>query len=279
MRVLPHDQNTGGFYLALFRKLKPVALAKPVEALNKNTELLRKKEEKNEEDLEEGPEDPEALKVIEKLNKEEEIGESSKPKKNTYQPEKTKKLGKILWKPLENEDYEWIREYYGLSPDFPRDQLIYLIESGPKKILMISEAIKKVLEYDGKQVLNKINLGAKAFVRNKEGFSKNFCRFRICQDSIVALFPFVSKRKVKCSLQDFKFVLQKKNMRHDELPSVELQNKLKELGEGSVVLFLPHSSSLEENKALDVLVCQNFTKTLTIMCSKELYGSFYIKYC
>ena len=150
------------------------------------------------------------------------------------------------------------------------------MESGPKKILLISEAIRKILDFDTKQVLNKINLGVKAFARNKEGFSKNFCRYRICQDSIVALFPFISKRKIKCQLADFKFILEKKNLRHDEIKNEELRQELKDMNEGSVVLYL--EGGKDAKMAKDVLVCQNFTKTITIMCSKELYGSFYIKY-
>jgi len=286
MRVLPHDQNTGGFYLALFKKLKPIVLTKPfpetTTSIKKLENLEDKKEDKTEEIInnEELIEDSEAMKVIEKLNKEEEIGENKevmlKAKKNSFQPDKNSKKAKVLWKPLENEEYDWIRDYYGLSNDFPREQLIYMMESGPKKILLISEAIRKILDFDTKQVLNKINLGVKAFARNKEGFSKNFCRYRICQDSIVALFPFISKRKIKCQLADFKFILEKKNLRHDEIKNEELRQELKDMNEGSVVLYL--EGGKDAKMAKDVLVCQNFTKTITIMCSKELYGSFYIKY-
>lgn len=285
MRVLPHDQNTGGFYVALFRKLKPIVLQKvPLTTKEKNEMIEEKKEEKIEENemkIEENPtltlEDQEALKVVEKLNKEESFQEKKDAKKNTYQPDKnSKKALKVLWKALEKEEYDCISDYYGLSADFPKDQLIYLIESGPKKISLISEAIRKILDYDTKQVLNKINLGSKAFVRNKEGFSNNYCKYRICQDSIVALFPFVNKRKIVCNLEDFKFILLKKNLRHNEIQNESFRKVLMETPEGSLILYMEGEKGSKLPK--DILVCQNFTKTLTIMCSKELYGSFTIKY-
>ncbi len=291
MRVLPHDQNTGGFYIALFKKLKPIVLLKAAgvkektmisEEKNEKIEVNEENEMKIEESLTANPLDLMAFKLIEKLNKEEAIGEAQEnteigpkgKKAASFQP--AKKSAKILWKTLENEEYEWIREYYGISSDFPKDQLIYLVESGPKKILLISEGIRKILEYDSKQVLNKVNLGSKAFARNKEGFSKNFCRYRICQDSIGALFPFISKRKLACSLEDFKFILSKKNFRHEEVPNENLRKCLKEIPEGSFVLYMEGKKG--DKMPMDILVCQNFTKTVSIMCSKELYGSFYIKY-
>ena len=294
MRVLPHDQNTGGFYIALFRKLKPIVLLKTAgvkektmisEEKNEKIQENEKKKEENDMKIEDSPTvnplDSMTIQVIEKLNKEEALGEAQesneigfKGKKASYQP--AKKLAKVLWRTLESEEYEWICNYYGISSDFPKDQLIYLIDSGPKKILLISEGIRKILEYDSKQVLNKVNLGSKAFARNKEGFSKNFCRYRICQDSIVALFPFISKRKLACGLEDFKFILSKKNFKHDDVPNENLRKNLKEIPEGSFVLYMEGEKS--DKKPRDILVCQNFTKTVSIMCSKELYGSFYIKY-
>lgn len=121
-------------------------------------------------------------------------------------------------------------------------------------------------------LLNKINLGSKIFVKNKDGFTDNVCPFRVCQDSINIVFPFMSKRKVLVELEDFKFILQKKNLKHEELANQNLITELKELGQGSMVLIY------EKNGISDLLVCQNFSKTLSIMCSKELYGSFQLKY-
>jgi hypothetical protein len=82
----------------------------------------------------------------------------------------------------------------------------------------------------------------------------------------------MTKRKLIVNLEDFKFILQKKNLKHEEIPNPVLVDKLKELGSGSFVLIY------ECNGVSDLLVCQNFSKTLSIMCSKELYGSFQLKY-
>lgn len=115
-------------------------------------------------------------------------------------------------------------------------------------------------------------MGSKIFAKNKDGFTDNACLFRICQDSINIVFPFMSKRKVCVELEDFKFILLKKNLKHEELANENLVAELKELGSGSIVLIY------EKNGISDLLVCQNFSKTLSIMCSKELYGSFQLKY-
>jgi hypothetical protein len=55
------------------------------------------------------------------------------------------------------EDWEGIREYYGLK-DFPSDQLL-IQKTGEKTITFVSSSIRNFLGYDKKGQLIPVNLG------------------------------------------------------------------------------------------------------------------------
>ena len=126
--------------------------------------------------------------------------------------------------------------------------------------------------------MHKINLGSKAFVKNKSGFIDYACQWRICQDSITTLFPCYSKRKVKISMKDFKYFLEKKNLKYEEILNEDLKKELEETGSGSVVLYIEEKSEDGTPLQRDYLVCNNFRKSIQIMCSTELYESFKLRY-
>lgn len=147
MRILPHDQNTGGFYLALFRKLKHIVLRNAKKENTPQESEIENKLKKEEEE--------EIKHVLAKLQAEEEIPVKEKEKKE----KETKKKGypnqegkkqKIEYFPLEEKEWEGIEQFYGISKEFPKEQLIFSGEAGPKKIIFATAGVKKVLDMDRK---------------------------------------------------------------------------------------------------------------------------------
>eukprot|EP00825_Cyclidium_porcatum_P023005 TRINITY_DN252_c0_g1_i7.p2 TRINITY_DN252_c0_g1~~TRINITY_DN252_c0_g1_i7.p2 ORF type:complete len:143 (-),score=36.00 TRINITY_DN252_c0_g1_i7:135-563(-) len=110
-----------------------------------------------------------------------------------------------------------------------------------------------------------------AFERTKESFQGE-SPYRICQDSIQLLQPFMTKRKIQCSLEDIKIILSKKNVKYEELKSEELQKQLKTLGFGTICICF------EQNKQIEAIVCHNFHQSIAHMCSREYVNSFKFRY-
>lgn len=143
MRILPHDQNTGGFYLALFRKLKPIALrnAKKEKTTQESENEYKLKKEEEEK----------IKQVLSKLQAEEENKSNEKkekPANNKGYPNQERKKQKIEYSQLEQKDWDWIEQFYGISKEFPKEQLIFSGEAGPKKIIFVTAGVKKVLDMD-----------------------------------------------------------------------------------------------------------------------------------
>ena len=118
-------------------------------------------------------------------------------------------------------------------------------------------------------------MGTKFLARNKDTLMDNVCPYRICQDGILSMFPYMTKRKIKCTANDFKFFLSKTSFKHDEILNSGLKEEIKNLNQGGLVLFSEKDENIQD---LDCLVCLNFKESISIMASKELLESFKIRY-
>lgn len=124
VRVFANDQNTSGFFIALFKR-------NPIN--NTNTEV-------NEE-----------TKV--EHNQEGQVVPVQKPLKNM-----------IRCDPMDP-DIEFIKTYYGLSEDFPLEQ-IFTYSDSMNKLLVINKGLSDLFYADQNQQLNIIAAGAETFIRN-----------------------------------------------------------------------------------------------------------------
>jgi tRNA (cytosine34-C5)-methyltransferase len=118
IRCLPHDQNTGGFFIAAIRKVAPFpprTSSAPVAEVDG-----------------EGQEDAEVA-------GDEQQGGQSKPVGKVFEP-------KEFFLPIPAEVWPPIKEFYGFADDFPMDRL-YNRNGGHKVITYVPEAVQKdVLE-------------------------------------------------------------------------------------------------------------------------------------
>ena len=118
-------------------------------------------------------------------------------------------------------------------------------------------------------------MGVKVFSKNKDNFLENKCPYRLCQDAILSLFPFMTKRKVKCSVEEFKFLFQGQSIKFEDIPNEALRNEIREAGPGSLVVYTEKDGPIQD---LDCLVCLNHAASITPMASKEVVSSFKARY-
>ena len=125
MRVMPHDQNTGGFFIAVFKK-------------HKLAYFPGKK----------GDVTAEAQTDFQKENIGAYCGDGFvKDQKNNYVPF-TQKFP---------EEWVSIKKYYGLE-NFPEEQL-FVNAGGEKIVTIVSKAVSDYLSFDSKKEMNNVNLG------------------------------------------------------------------------------------------------------------------------
>jgi len=98
-----------------------------------------------------------------------------------------------------------IKEFYGLLPNFPHDQLFTRSEKSPK-IYFVSEAIRDVLNSDKNGRLNVINTGLRLFHKHSAPGCR--CDFRMGGEGLPLLWRYMEpKRLLQLSQADLKILL------------------------------------------------------------------------
>ena len=187
----------------------------------------------------------------------------------------------------------WIKDYYGIDDDFPFEQLVTFSKIC-KKINFVSRGVMNLLRLDKKQKLFVQNAGVKLFKANKQKDENaiNFCLYRVCQDGLMYLLPFMHKRIFCINEKFFVDILKKKEIKHDDIDEEEkeLKIKLKEIGPGCVVLVNTKNRQKENEKEgtnydkyikenfIDAICCHNANTRITTMINKEHQHIFELKY-
>jgi len=214
VRVLPHKQNTGGFFVALLEK----------------TGGCPWKEEGRVEDVIESPDSP--------------VAPSEQP------PEKKKKFWGfredpfIYFKPGEP-IHGRIKEYFKLNLPYTMFLTRCVDESKKNSVYFTTENVREVMENNADRV-KIINTGVKAFVRcENKGAS---CDYRIAQEGSLSTIPFIGARSLHPTRKDMeRMLLSEDTDAPPEIASMsdEFKEELDKTETGSVAfLFKDPSSSL-----------------------------------
>ena len=223
LRCLPQDNDTGGFFTALLKKVGPIS--------NKEARMSRravdeKQVEDSEPELKKAKPNPEiesdGLDRSDAMTTEEaddlpagddddddDDSNGQKPdrdlKGNRLEVNGTKKkhkdLGRDDFVPADRKILDDIATYYGFSEDFPKDQ--YMIRAcGEAKVLYyIGKSVKENFIDKGIQKrVTIINSGVKGFVRNNKDTEGTY---RISQEGVHFLVPYMAKRKIVAETEDF----------------------------------------------------------------------------
>ena len=191
MRCLPHDMNTGGFFIALFKKNKPLgerARRKAIELEERNEKKAANMEEEND-DEEESHEVLKKKKLnngnaeeIGRENAKEESAEEGKQSNEENKPEiegvNKKKKPERNYEKVSNESFievdksvlDEMIEFYGMSDTFARNQLMARGTGQSKLLYYISSSVKKnVFDRGVHNRVKAIHSGLRAFERRSRG--------------------------------------------------------------------------------------------------------------
>eukprot|EP00124_Ichthyophonus_hoferi_P001634 Ihof_evm11s90 gene=Ihof_evmTU11s90 len=280
MRILPQDQNTGGFFIAVLKKTSPLssldhrviyhskeaaAAAEAVEVEAASPESTTTVETMDTVDTVDIPSDATSeasFAPTEPETKDEPVVVEEKIVKAVNDP-KLKPLkedpfvfvsgsvaeGKVSMKGGD-ELLKPIIKYYQLPENFPLDQLMVRTTDGKGRFLyLVSSSVRNVILGNQDIGLRIINTGVKIFGRSEAGGVE--CDFRLQQEGIQSLGPMVSARTITALFDDVVMLLKHQDgVRFDQV-SEELQKKMIELGAGSVVMhFDPKNPECKASSCL-----------------------------
>lgn len=225
LRIFPHLQDTGGFFVAVFEKVAPYGSLDLYE--KKKLEKAQAKEEHEnrvaEAMKEEKKTDGSEVEASE-VKSDEEGTETKRRKLNNFQAQKelripepsqdeNKKVFSIeqpfIFLSEEDANIMAIKEFYGLDPSFPSNQWVVRSEGGNHRtIYFISESVKSILNAEDSHRILVVNTGVKMFYRN-EGDGNVRCVYRLVNDGLNTLVPYLSKkRKVNVKFDDIRVLLE-----------------------------------------------------------------------
>ena len=252
MRCLPQDMDTGGFFVALFKKVAPMrSRLRKTDADTTTTDTAKQ-----------GSEDQVAAEAKEPETKkrkvedtpsaaptetgDESMGESTNAEKSDADSKQGKgkgggkgrqwDLGNSPFIKPDADKFPPLVEHYGFTESFPQDQLMVRSNGQAKLIYFMSGAIKEGLIDRGLQdKVMPINSGLKAFERN----TKRECEvdYRVTQEAIHFIAPHMTKRVVVADPEDYVRCLGPGGIRLSQF-SPEFAEAVRALTIGSFVVAL-----------------------------------------
>lgn len=262
MRILPHHQDTGGFFVAVLEKVKFLPWETNSDSENQTVEKSGTQESEKETNSDsasqaiENSEIHESEKEVnveanpeEKMEEEKKEGDRKRLLSDDKKPwgpqRKRKRLGGYREDPFvffkdDSEDvWSSIKQFYDISSDLdPRCLLVRCNEGKKKNIYFTSSAIRDIVLSNENKV-KMINTGVKTFVRCDNKNMK--CAFRLAQEGMRSIFHYVgAMRKVQILKEDLVMLLQ--NDDHHTPPEIvklskPTQERVKDFETGSCILL------------------------------------------
>ncbi|XP_057325315.1 tRNA (cytosine(34)-C(5))-methyltransferase [Microplitis mediator] len=260
MRILPHHQDTGGFFVALLEKVKPLPWESESSVVQPRS-FNKIKEKNGESSLEKDSEEKEVVKKQEENQVETEKNDNNKrnleEQNKAAGPDRKRKriIGYredpfVFFKDDKEDVWASIKKFYDISDELdPRCLYVRCHEGKKKNIYFTSPEIRDIILLNEHQV-KMINTGVKTFVRCDNRNMK--CAFRMAQEGMQSVISYISdNRKVKVTRDDLIMLLQNNNPQKPpeiEKLSEKTQERLKSVDAGSCVLMYEEDDSPDSLK-------------------------------
>jgi hypothetical protein len=193
-----------------------------------------------------------------------------------------------------------LKEFFGISNDFPFNQLVTHSKL-QKKINLVSNGLYELLKNDYRNQIRIKAVGVKLFTNNKRLHEKDktedSCNYRVCQDGLMYVLPFMRKRIYYVGIDLFKVILNVLEYKISEINNEEIRKSLELINVGCVVLVMIKNIevlnitqkeicdySTEKyleflrNHYLDSITCYNSNYKISKMINKEHQYVFNLKY-
>mmetsp|Transcript_21032 Transcript_21032/g.50720 ORF Transcript_21032/g.50720 Transcript_21032/m.50720 type:complete len:995 (-) Transcript_21032:106-3090(-) len=273
LRSLPQDMDTGGFFVALLKKVKPLGK----NATERMNALTREslggvevdahlktgdgdEEKKSDNDKESGDvamtessaakdsgteaKPVDAIKdkggKPEEKDKDDEEPVQKAPQgkvgMNHKHKKKEKDLGTEDFIPADPSIWRPIIEEYGLAPTFPKEQFMVRAAGDAKILYFITKSIKEgLIDHGIQDRVTVINSGLKSF--QKCSLKDEKVSYRLTQEGIQYVVPHMTKRIMSANTEDF-FICMKEGYLSFDKFSESFQKELEGLGTGSFIVTL-----------------------------------------
>ncbi|XP_076374959.1 tRNA (cytosine(34)-C(5))-methyltransferase Nsun2 [Megalopta genalis] len=236
MRILPHHQDTGGFFVAVLEKVKPL----PWES------------SQNESDAKEGTEELSLEEEAEK-DKDHQLSSGKKPLSDDQKPRglrRNRRKAKgfredpfIFFKNDQDEVWLSVKKFYGISDELDaKSLLVRNLGRRKKNIYYTSPEIRNVVLSNEDQI-KLINTGVKSFTRceSRNANKNNHFPYRLAWEGLQILINYIGdSRRVPINREDLVTLLQNNDPK--AAPEIvklhpDTQESLKNLETGSCVLI------------------------------------------
>ena len=229
IRVLAHDNDTGGFFVALLRKRGPMGRNDRESLKDGTPETKRQKVDDDSEDGKTAPFDDDAMK--------------SGGNNRHFMKPSAESID--AFEPAPQDTMDSIVSFYGLDSAFRRDLFMTRSSKGGKNIYYIAEPIKNYIDNGLQERVNLVNTGLKSFVRKQK--EDPGCSYRISQEGVHFIANHMTKRKVIIEKEDFE-----KCLTTEQTPitifSEEFQQEARAISSGSFVAVLKGYEDSTERK-------------------------------
>ncbi|XP_073443970.1 RNA cytosine C(5)-methyltransferase NSUN2 [Dendrobates tinctorius] len=266
LRILPHHQNTGGFFVAVLIKKAPMpwnrrqpkALRRAPTAVPDVPVVAEVPANVTEKASEPAAETGDGEKEGTKPDGCAETDSVTKDSVCGPPPSKKMKLFGFKEDPfvfLSADDpvFPPIQKFYALDPSFPQQNLLTRTLEGKKKQLyMVSKELRNVLLHNSEK-MKVINTGIKVLCRNNDG-EQYGCAYRLAQEGIYTIYPFIKSRVVMVSVDDIKILLTQENPFLSKFSS-ETQKQTKDLAMGSIILKYEPDPQKPETLQCPIVLC------------------------
>lgn len=287
MRIFPHLQNTGGFFIAVLEKTDELPWQKAKRARNMKFLPWEESERCNERysivpnplelDEKESEFDSNEIRIDkDSLSKDKEKANQSGANRQSP-PSKKIRRGMIKEDPflfLDNSDHDLqqIRKFYNLSDELPSQHFLVRSTGGKKNhIYLVSQSVHKIMTSNSN--LKVINTGVRVVTRSsfRAGSTEHGMEYRLVQDGIHLLQKYIGKRVAQITLDDMILLISNSETNIDELCEHTRQSlKAKEMGCIVWQYRASDDQSLDRKLTTNVWFCGHIgRKTVQIMLSKE----------
>ncbi|CAF2146310.1 RNA cytosine-C(5)-methyltransferase NSUN2 isoform X1 [Brassica rapa] len=268
VRIVPHDQNTGGFFIAVLHKVSSLP---DFQEKRRYTRGRNSSENKEEIVVQEEAASDNGL----KLEKESTSKEVPLPVKGKW-----KGLDPVVF--LRDETViNGIKSFYGINDEsFPLNGHLVTRNSDTstkgnvKRIYYVSRSVKDVLELNlatGEKI-KVASVGLKMFEKQSaRECEAGSCSFRITSEGLPVILPYMTKQLLYATMVDFKSLLQYKSIKFTDFVHPQFGQKAAEVAEGYCVVVLVDGTQKDGSEAVKVssstvaIGCWKGKASLTVM--------------
>ncbi|XP_060081497.1 RNA cytosine-C(5)-methyltransferase NSUN2-like [Ylistrum balloti] len=290
VRVLPHHQDTGGFFIAVLTKKHHLPWQTPPKATEPSSEeskdqavggpceeqtstAMETSSQRTEngtdintaENAETGKRGTGDITPVTETHGEKRKAENQHPNDRAFAGKHNKRMQGYKEDPflfLTNDDplFTPIREFYNVGEKLSTDQILYRTDSGRiRSLYYVSKSIRNLLKRNCGRV-KFINTGVKAFGRSPSPLVTE-CDFRLNQEGLGALHNMILGRTLHFGREDMLTLLSQDNPYFERFTE-DAREQFRKIKPGSAIFkYCPTNSDAEP--ACDIIVCGWKGKTST----------------